>query len=179
MTRVEPSIEDKIRALPDLMELEGAEGLLVAEHRMTPRLRNIIELRKRELKQALVVLACLLAFPADAQDTIRIGRNAYVNGDVQASTTVSIAPSDEPGELAVVTLDNRYVNDGQDDGTYFIAIDGLVAEIVFTWDAVPLLGSDRILVIPPEGILCKPENCEVTVMEGFAGEVVLLDWEGM
>lgn len=53
MTRVEPSIEDKIRALPDLMELEGAEGLLVAENRMTPRLRSIIELRKRELKAAL------------------------------------------------------------------------------------------------------------------------------
>jgi hypothetical protein len=60
MKRVEPTIEEKIRALPDLMELEGAEGLLVAENRMTPRLRSIIELRKRELKQALVVLLSVL-----------------------------------------------------------------------------------------------------------------------
>lgn len=68
MTRVELPIEDKLRQLPDLGELEGAEGLLIAENRMTPRLKSIIELRKRELKQALVVLACLLAMPADAQD---------------------------------------------------------------------------------------------------------------
>ena len=63
MTRVEPTIEEKIRALPDLGELEGAEGLLVAEKRMTPRLRSIIELRKIELKQALVALLCIMALP--------------------------------------------------------------------------------------------------------------------
>lgn len=178
MTRVEPSIEDKIRALPDLMELEGAEGLLVSENRMTPRLRSIIELRKIELKQALVVLACLVAMPADAQDTIHIGSLSFINGTEQTPTTVNIRPSYEPGELAVVTLDNRYVNDGQDNGTYFISIPGLVAEVDFTWDADPLIGSDRILVIPPEGIVCVPADCAVTVVEGFTGEVVLLDWVG-
>ncbi len=67
MTRVEPSIEEKIRALPDLGELEGAEGQLVAEGRMTDRVRSIIELRKRELKQALaVLLSVLLLSPGPA-----------------------------------------------------------------------------------------------------------------
>jgi hypothetical protein len=179
MTRAEPTIEEKIRALPDLGELEGAEGWLVKAGQMTPRIKNIIELRRRELKQGLVALLCFCGFPADAQDTIRIGNNSYINGTAQTQTTVNIRPSDKPGQLAVVTLDNRYVNDGQDDGTYFIAVDGLVAEIEFTWDAEPLIGADRILVIPPEGILCLPASCEVTVMEGFTGQVVLLDWEGM
>ena len=179
MSRVELSIEDKLRQLPDLGELEGAEDWLVTEGKMTPRLKNIIELRRRELKQALVVLVCLLAVPADAQDSVRIGAVPYINGTAQTGTTVNIRPSDEPGELAVVTLDNRYVNGGQDNGTYFIAIDGLVAEIEFTWDAEPLIGSDRILVIPPEGIICVPSSCEVTVMEGLTGSVVLLDWQGM
>jgi hypothetical protein len=177
MTRVEPSIEDKIRALPDLMELEGAEGLLISENRMTPRLRSIIELRKRELKQALVVLACLLAMPADAQDTITIG-GIYVNGAAQFGTTVSIEPSDKPGELAVVTLTNEHVNDGGDNAEYFVGIDGLAVGVTFTWDADGFSGADRITVSPPEGITCLPEDCSVTVLEGFVGTVVLLDWVG-
>jgi hypothetical protein len=67
MKRVELPIEDKLRQLPDLGELEGAEGQLIAEGRMTDRLKSIIELRRRELKQALVaLLAVLLLSPGPA-----------------------------------------------------------------------------------------------------------------
>lgn len=40
MIRQEPTIEEKIRALPDLGELEGAEDWLIAEGQMTPRIKT-------------------------------------------------------------------------------------------------------------------------------------------
>ncbi len=52
MTRAEPTIEEKIRALPDLGELEGAENWLTTEGQMTPRIKNLIEMRRRELQAA-------------------------------------------------------------------------------------------------------------------------------
>ena len=48
-----------------------------------------------------------------------------------------------------------------------------------TWDADGFSGADRITVRPPEGITCLPADCSATVMEGFTGSVVLLDWQGM
>ncbi len=111
-------------------------------------------------------------------ETIAIGRT-YINGTMTGSTTVTLAPSDVPGELATVTLDNRLVNQGSDTGTYFLSIEGLTVEVDFTWDQDPLLGSDSITVYPPAGIICEPESCSVVVMEGLTGAVVLHDWRGM
>lgn len=180
MTRVEPTIEDKIRALPDLMELEGAEELLVAENRMTPRLRSIIELRKRELKQALVVLACLLAMPADAAfgETTYIGRR-FINGAPIVPSSVTIAPSEVPGQLAVVTFINEHVNQEEDDGTRIIATPDVTVSVRFTFDFNSFTGADRIDVKPPAGVTCDPTDCGITVLEGFTGRVVLFQWQGM
>lgn len=111
-------------------------------------------------------------------ETISIG-NSYVYGRQANQTTVTIAPSSAPGEWAVVVLDNRYVNDGNDDGDYVLSLDGTQIGIAFQWDAVPLLGSDRITATPPEGIVCIPDDCAVTVMEGMTGRIVLIDWRGM
>jgi hypothetical protein len=111
-------------------------------------------------------------------ETIHIGR-LHVNGTEATATTITLEPSSVPGEMAVVTLDNRLVNDGRDTGTYFLSIEGLTVEIDFTWDSDPLLGSDRIVVYPPDGIICLPEDCGVTVVEGFTGTVTLFDWRGM
>ncbi len=112
-------------------------------------------------------------------ETIKIGRT-FINGSVAGGTTVSIAPSAVPGELAVVTLENRHVNDGRDTAVYPLAMGDVVAVLVeFTWDADPVLGSDRITVTPPLGVTCVPEDCSVTVLEGFTGQVTLIDWRGM
>jgi hypothetical protein len=100
-------------------------------------------------------------------------------GAAQVGTTVSLEPSARPGVLAVVAMENRHVNDGGDTGTYPLAIEGLAILIEFTWDADGFSGADRITVTPPEGVVCIPEDCTATVMEGFTGEVVLIDWRGM
>lgn len=111
-------------------------------------------------------------------ETITIG-SIYVNGQDQFGTTVTISPSDEPGEWARVVMLNRYVNQGQDDGTYVLPFDGVTLGVEFLWDADPVLGSDRITILPPDGIICIPEDCSATVPEGLTGEIILIDWRGM
>jgi hypothetical protein len=113
-------------------------------------------------------------------ETIQIG-GVYINGEASSSnTTVSIEPSGNPGELAVVTFVNEYVNDGNDDGSYPLSMgEGLTVEVRFKWEADIVLGSDRIDLIVPPGITCEPEDCGVTVMEGQTGQVILFQWMGM
>lgn len=137
----------------------------------------------RAFKHALVIGAVLgLTVGVGATrafgETISIG-GIYINGYQGAGTTVTLEPSTKPGVLAVVTLDNRHVNQGADNGTYALTLDDLTVQVEFTWDADPILGSDRISVIPPLGVTCDPEDCGVTVMEGFTGTVTLFDWRGM
>jgi hypothetical protein len=48
--REDPPIEDKIAALPNEGELTGFAGRLQADGRMTPRLENLIEMRRHELR---------------------------------------------------------------------------------------------------------------------------------
>ncbi len=126
-------------------------------------------------------LAAAVVLIADAAcgETIQIG-GIYINGDAATdTTTVTIEPSSKPGELAVITFANEYVNNATNDGTYPLAMgDVVTVGIKFTWEYVPLLGSDRIDVIVPPGITCLPEDCGVTVMEGQTGTVVLYDWIG-
>lgn len=95
-----------------------------------------------------------------------------------SGSMVSIAPSDAPGELAVVTFENVQMNGPQDNGTYPLAMPGLTVDVVFAWE-VDVFGSDRVTIIPPDGIICRPTSCEATAMEGFPAEVVLLEWVGM
>lgn len=111
-------------------------------------------------------------------ETITIG-GLYINGQQQPGTTVTIEPSTDPGQIAVVTMVNAHVNDAGDNGEYFIAIPGLAVGVTFTWDADGFSGSDQMTIRPPEGIECIPADCAASVMEGFTGRVVLLDWVGM
>lgn len=48
--RSEPSLHDKIAGLPNEGELTGFEGQLIADKRMTPDLKNQIEMRRHELR---------------------------------------------------------------------------------------------------------------------------------
>ena len=111
-------------------------------------------------------------------ETIRIG-GMHINGVGIEGTAVTIEPSPEPGQIAVVTMDNRMVNDASDNGEYFIGIPGLAVGVSFTWDADGYSGADKMTIRPPEGIECIPASCEADVMEGFTGSVILLDWVGM
>ena len=122
-----------------------------------------------------VVAALAYSMPAFGE-TITIG-GVWLNGTETTGTTVTIAPSDVPGQIAVVTMVNRYVNDGNDNGEYFLGIPGLVVGAVFEWDASSL-GADKITVVPPEGLTCLPTDCTATVLEGLTGEVIILDWIG-
>ncbi len=124
-------------------------------------------------------LGGLVAFASVAWgETIQIGRTLHINGESHGATTVTIEPSSEPGQLAVVTMDNALVNDAGDNGEYFIAIPGLAVGVSFTWDADGFSGSDQMVVTPPEGITCIPGDCTATVFEGMTGKVILLDWIG-
>lgn len=133
----------------------------------------------RAFGYALVIGAVLGAGAGAALgETITIG-GIHINGIETLGTTVSIEPSGNPGELAVVTMENRHVNDGGDSGDYVLTLDGIPFGLAFLWDADPVLGSDRITVSPPPGVTCDPEDCAVTVMEGFTGTITLFDWRGM
>jgi hypothetical protein len=119
------------------------------------------------------------AFVASAAfgETISIG-TLYTHGEAGKATTVTIMPSDVPGQLAIVTLQNNYVNQGADNGDYSLTLDGMTVGVRFFWDHDPVLGSDRITLTPPAGITCEPADCGITVMEGAVGSVVLFDYLG-
>jgi hypothetical protein len=134
---------------------------------------------RRAFTYAAVIFG-LAGFAAGAAfgETIQIGRTLNVNGSAVDATTLTIEPSTEPGQLAVVTLDNAMVNDAGDNAEYHIGIPGLAVGVTFTWDVDGYSGADQITVFPPEGITCIPGDCTATVMEGMTGAIVLLDWIG-
>lgn len=138
---------------------------------------------RRALAGVGLALALVAAVAGAARaETISIGSSAFNGGAAQGTTvgtTVSIAPSGRPGEWAVVTLQNRAVNGSADSGLYALTFDGVAIGVAFTWDADPVLGSDRITITPPEGVTCLPEDCTATVIEGFSGHVILIDWRGV
>jgi hypothetical protein len=134
--------------------------------------------RKAFLRAAVIFGALGFAAGAAFGETISIG-SMYINGYEPKGTTVSISPSDLPGEWARVVMENRHVNQGSDTGDYSLTFDGVVIPLEFVWDQDPILGSDAITLTPPDGIICVPADCSVTVPEGMTGEIVLLDWRGM
>ena len=95
-----------------------------------------------------------------------------------SGTTVSIAPSDDPGIAAIVTMENVSLNSAADNGTYDLAMHGMSVQIEFVWE-VGIFGEDQITVIPPDGFVCLPASCRTTAMEGFSTEILLIEWQGM
>jgi hypothetical protein len=129
---------------------------------------------------AAVVLGLICGVGATSAfgETIKIGRK-FVSGKPAIPSTVTIAPSPEPGQLAVVTFVNEHVNQEEDNGNRVIATPDVTVGVRFIFDFNPVTGADRIEVNPPTGVTCDPEDCGVTVMEGFTGRVVLFQWQGM
>lgn len=91
-------------------------------------------------------------------------------------TIVDMQPAPAPA-VAKVTMDNWSANGPQDDAVYSLAMPGLAVEIEFTWDAGQI-GEDRVTVIPPDGFICDPLDCQMTVPEGSIGRVMIMPWLG-
>lgn len=94
-----------------------------------------------------------------------------------SGTLIDIAPTDEAGAVAVVTMQNHYHNGPQDTGAYSLAYDGELFAVSFEWDAGPA-GEDRMTITPPAGFTCIPADCAATVIEGQTGRVLILPWVG-
>lgn len=94
-----------------------------------------------------------------------------------SGTLIDIAPTDEAGAVAVVTMVNHYQNGPQDTGAYALTYDGAVFGVSFEWDHGPH-GEDRMTITPPAGFTCIPVDCAATVVEGQTGRVLILPWVG-
>lgn len=138
----------------------------VALHRFLTR-SDARRKAKRYFVYAAVIFG-VLGFAAGAawSDTISI-----------SGTMVSLEPSQEPGVVAIVTMENVALNGEADNGSYWLTMPGLTVEAVFLWEAGSW-GQDSITVIPPDGMRCEPASCEASVLEGLTGHVLLLDWVG-
>jgi hypothetical protein len=95
-----------------------------------------------------------------------------------SGTIITLQPSPDPGAVAEVVMENVELNDSMDNGTYPLAMPGLAVDVEFKWQA-DAYGSDAVIVTPPDGFVCIPENCTATVPEGMRGGVTLYDWRGM
>lgn len=101
----------------------------------------------------------------------------FLSSIILSGTEIILQPSQEPGAIAEVIMDNKPMNGASDDGRYPLEIDGLAVWLVFTWDAGEG-GQDRIQVDPPRGVLCVPVDCILTLQEGSRGKVLLYTWVG-
>jgi hypothetical protein len=126
---------------------------------------------------AILASAAFIASAAMGE-TISIGNTVRINGTEYGGTTVNIAPSDQPGQWAVVTFTNEHVNDGGDTGDYTLTLDGVVIGIEFAWDQNPITGADQITVVVPFGLTCEPSDCIAIVPEGQVGTVIIYDFWG-
>jgi hypothetical protein len=95
-----------------------------------------------------------------------------------SGTVITLQPSPDPAALAEVVMDNVDLNDSRDNGSYPLSLDGLTVEVEFIWQYRGE-SADAVVVIPPDGILCVPEDCTAVVPEGQRGGVTLFDWRGM
>ena len=138
---------------------------------------------KRRVRGAAALAAVIfgvLGFGAGAVwgETIHIG-GMHINGAEVEGSPVTIKASDVPGVLAVVSIHNRSVNQSRDNGLYPLTLGDLTVQVEFGYNVGPAQGADRFSLIVPDGIICDPESCSVTLMEGFTGQVTLFDWRGM
>ena len=99
-----------------------------------------------------------------------------------SGTVVTLRDTTEPGAIAEVVLQNWQANGPDDDGSY--SLSGVIAGgraldvgVVFTWDS-GVDGADRITVIPPDGVACRPASCVLELPEGQEGRLFLFDWVG-
>lgn len=94
-----------------------------------------------------------------------------------AGTIITLQPTEYPGAIAEIVMENVLVNGPQHEMTYQMNMGDIEVWVSFDWDR----GSeaDAILVSPPDGILCVPSDCILTVPEEQTGVLYLYEFEGM
>lgn len=93
-----------------------------------------------------------------------------------AGSMVSLTPSDQPGIIAETHFRNHPTNAPENNGHYTLTLDGLTVDLTFTWNVAG--DADRIVVTPPDGVLCDPSDCTMEVPENGFGFVLLYEWVG-
>lgn len=91
-------------------------------------------------------------------------------------TTVTIQPTTEPGAIAEIIFRNISVNSPADEGTQEIDLNGLTVAVTFGWNIIA--DQDQIIVTPPDGVICEPRSCELTIPEDDTGTLYLKEWVG-
>ena len=94
-----------------------------------------------------------------------------------SGTIIALQPTTAPGAIAEVTMNNFPANGPQDEGTHALTHDGLTVSVTFDWDQDGGQ-SDAITVTPPDGVICIPADCRLTLPEGAKGVVILYAWQG-
>lgn len=102
---------------------------------------------------------------------------AILSEIILSGTPISLHPSNAPGMIGQVIMDNNMNNGPKDEITGTLSIPGLTIGIEFDWESGEY-GEDSVIVTPPDGILCKPSSCILEVQEGHAGSLWLYEWVG-
>lgn len=113
----------------------------------------------------LALALTLIAVPALA-DTVTL-----------KGSTVTLRPTERPGALAEVEFYNDPSNYLDDNGEHVLTLDGLEVGLRFTWNVSG--DDDRIELTPPEGVICDPRDCALSLAEGDTGVVYLFSVEGV
>lgn len=106
------------------------------------------------------ISAALIAGPAGAE-TVMI-----------AGSAVTLRPSAAAGALAEVEFFNDPTNGPWDNGARPLSLGDFLVSITFAFNVAG--DRDRIVIAPPEGVICVP-GCEMTLPEGARAVVQLYD----
>jgi hypothetical protein len=99
---------------------------------------------------------------------------AHANPVSVSGTTIQLQDTDRPGAIAEVTMHNVLTNGPQDTGvTFTLDHHGLTVEGRFEWNRDG--NSDAVHITPPDGIMCVPYDCILTVPEMQTGKLYLFE----
>lgn len=79
---------------------------------------------------------------------------------------------------AEIVFENVDRNGAHENGEYVVEHDGKSAIVEFRWN-YDGFGEDAILVTPPDGMICDPIDCILSVPEGTTRTLYLIPWAGM
>lgn len=104
-----------------------------------------------------------------------IAASAMADTVALKGSTVTLRPTERPGALAEVEFYNDNSNWRDDNSDHVLTLNGLQVGLRFTWNAAG--DDDRIELTPPEGVICEPRDCALTLPEGDTGVVHLFSVE--
>jgi len=75
-------------------------------------------------------------------------------------------------------MQNNFSNGPRDEIEFDLTLDGLTVSARFQWDS-NASGDDSLIVTPPDGIICYPADCVLTVRENDSGVLWLFSLEAV